>query len=830
LAEEFLSRFPDLWNHPSDALRLIYEEICLRQERGQETASVEVSQRFPQWQEKLEDILCHRVAPSDQADKDFPSAGEFLGGFRLMEELGHGIRGRVFLAAQPALADRPVVLKITPCDGREHLSLARLQHTHIVPLHDARDILERNLRVLYMPYFGGATLSQLLQKLAGKSLERLTGQDLLDALDQFPSKIETPVPSQGPIRLFLRQATFVQAICWIASCLADALHYAHERGLVHLDLKPSNVLLAADGQPMLLDFHLAQKPLRSDGPAPEWLGGTPAYMSPEQKAAFADMRERRRVAVAVDGRSDIYSLGVILYEALGGTPRIASLPSTLKAGRSYAVGKKGKAETGGLLPIDNPLVGPSLKELIAKCLQEDPKNRYPNAGALAADLRRYLSDLPLHGVPNRSLSERWYKWRRRRPNALRLWGLGLAFVLTSLAAGTFLFGQMRHRYGTGSAALAAGQKKIGQGSYAEAAELFEQGLTHTAGLPFSRDLRRELAAELQMAKRHQAAQEFHQLADRIRLRFSADSLERKEMSDLEASCRTAWEKRAWLLEQLKDLTDQERQQLQLDMLDLAILSASLRVQLASATNQRDARESALRVLEEAESLFGASPVLLRERQLYATSLGLSDVARRAAEAASQTHPRNAWEHYSLGRSYLYSGELAMAAGELREAVNLEPSGLWPNYYKGLCAFRLKQYLDARDAFSVCVGAGSRYASNLAIAKIFYDRALAYAESGNANGARTDYDHALALDPTLGVAAFNRGILNFKERHYPEAQRDLKQALNNGVDPATVHFHIALAYEAQNEREAALASLRRALQYEPGHQEARQLLNRLQPQR
>src|SRR5712671_6749838 len=78
----------------------------------------------------------------------FPAAGDFLGGFRLLAELGHGIRGRVFLAAEPALADRPVVLKITPCDGREHLSLARLQHTHIVPLYSVEDLLQRNLRVL----------------------------------------------------------------------------------------------------------------------------------------------------------------------------------------------------------------------------------------------------------------------------------------------------------------------------------------------------------------------------------------------------------------------------------------------------------------------------------------------------------------------------------------------------------------------------------------------------------------------------------------------------------------------------------------------------------
>src|SRR5262249_16644716 len=138
--------------------------------------------------------------------------------------------------------------------------------------------------------------------------------------DSLSSQSEKLSPrGGGPVRQILAQMPYTRAICWIGSCLADALEYAHERGLVHLDLKPSNVLLAADGQPMLLDFHLAQERSHPDGPAPTGLGGTPAYMSPEQKAAIAALRERRAVRTPVDGRSDIYSLGVLLHEALGGS-------------------------------------------------------------------------------------------------------------------------------------------------------------------------------------------------------------------------------------------------------------------------------------------------------------------------------------------------------------------------------------------------------------------------------------------------------------------------------------------------------------------------------
>src|SRR5438445_7948207 len=95
-AEEFLSRHPELCGQSDIIVRLIYEEICLRQEIGQESASIEVVQRFPQWRQQLEDILCH-PSPRGPSLPHFPAVGETLGGFRMLAELGHGIRGRVYL-------------------------------------------------------------------------------------------------------------------------------------------------------------------------------------------------------------------------------------------------------------------------------------------------------------------------------------------------------------------------------------------------------------------------------------------------------------------------------------------------------------------------------------------------------------------------------------------------------------------------------------------------------------------------------------------------------------------------------------------------------------
>jgi serine/threonine protein kinase/Flp pilus assembly protein TadD len=763
-AEDWLARHPELLDRPEEAVRLVYEEVCLRQEHGEEVTAEELARRFPRWSAELAVLLdCHRLMQSGLPPPAFPAVGESLGDFRIVAELGRGARGRVFLATQRALADRPVVLKATPRGACEHLSLARLQHTHIIPLHAAYEISNLRFHILCMPFLGGATLDRVLDLLAAQPVERRSGQSLLDALDAASAAAPVRLPGRGGYRRALAAASYVDAVCLIAACLADGLHHAHERGLVHLDLKPSNVLLAADAQPLLLDFHLAVHPLRAGQSPPEWFGGTPGYMSPEQEAACAAARQGGAVAADVDGRSDVYALGRLLYVALAGRETVP-----------------------GLLPRlcrVNPRVSVGLSDLVHKCLAERPGDRYPDAAALAADLRRHLADLPLRGVHNRDLRERWRKWRRRRPNAALWAGLLLALA----AGGAALTGAAAERYADARAALDEGEGQLRRGAHAEAARTMARGRARADGLPGSAGLVGAIDAKLRVAHRAETADELYAVAERLRYLAGAETLRPAGLDGLRERCRTTWAARGLLTDDAAPLDPAAEERVRDDLLDLALLWSDLERRLGSG-------EEARAVREEADELLGLDPA-----------------------------PRAAWKHVALGRSLLRSGELARAAEELGRAADVRPQDFWAHFYRGVCDYRRRDYGGAVHAFDVALALAPESA------ECYGNRGLAYAARGNNERARADYDRALALDSHAVAARLDRGVLDYQEGRLTEAADDLGRALRDGADPATAHYNLALVRLAQRDEDAARRELDQALADDPAHAAARALRDRLGPE-
>ncbi len=371
--------------------------------------------------------------------------------FRLVGRLGDGAFSRVYLAIQSSLAARPVVLKITAMPLRESERLARLQHTGIVPVHSVHH--DDGLFAICMPLLGSATLADIVAKSAGSALpgeaaatidspSRLPPFDPIRESDggRFAEAIRRArvwrdgLLSAAGYRsidstdepLAERPAGYVETVLRIGAALADALQHAHRRGILHRDIKPANILLTDDGQPMLLDFNLAEGEGERDPLRRSAVGGTLPYMAPEQ------LRAMRGEGVALNGGVDVHALGVVLYQLLTGhLPRTFELPDSADPERAASTFGRPIVPPSKL----NPAVSPAAEAIVLRCLESDLGRRYRTADELLEDLRLQLSHRPLRYARDRSWRERTAKFLRRHP---RLKSTGTLVAVATIAVSASL--------------------------------------------------------------------------------------------------------------------------------------------------------------------------------------------------------------------------------------------------------------------------------------------------------------------------------------------------------------------------------------------------------
>ena len=325
------------------------------------------------------------VAPSPAENPAVPK----IAGYEDLLLIGRGGMGKVYRAKHSSLG-RTVALKVLAHEPEERLlarfaeearAVARLNHPNICPLFETGTVEGR-------PYF---------------AQEYLEGGTLAQKFNGAP---QDPRDAVG-----------------IVETISNAIQYSHDHGILHRDLKPGNILLAADGTLKVTDFGLAKELAPSDGMPRESAAltrtgeivGTPAYMSPEQASG---------VVSGLGATTDVYALGAILYEALTGRPPFQA-PDALQTLLMVLAMDPVSPRTL------QPKVPRDLETICLKCLEKSPKRRYPTARELAEDLHRFHEGRPILARPV-GFVERTSKWAKRNKAQAGLVALSFAMVLAMI--------------------------------------------------------------------------------------------------------------------------------------------------------------------------------------------------------------------------------------------------------------------------------------------------------------------------------------------------------------------------------------------------------------
>ena len=719
----------------------------------------------------------------------FPEVGSQFVGFRLVQELGRGGFGVVFLAEQIDLADRLVALKVSVDLRGESQRLAQLQHTNIMPIYSEHRT--DKLHAVCMPYFGSTTLADICVALRNAGGLPKSGKHLVSTLHNRQSTVQSgwashsqPQPSveNTPIEAIevlasklppqvisdtlltgLENMTYENAILWLGIRLAAGLSHAHERGIIHRDLKPANILLADEGQPLLLDFNLAEDTKQRSSAAVAKVGGTLPYMSPEQLQSFADN------VTPLDARTDLYSLGLILYQLLTG-----KFPFPVYKGRAHDILFKMIQDRRSALPelrTHNSTVSLGLEAIIQHCLQPNPDQRYQSATHLLEDMERQQKDLPLKHIPEPTLGERLKKWMRRNPKLIAppvlAAGVAAVALLITLVVMTLSY-QAKER-------ALNHHREVAIERYRD----FEQRFQRTEYLLTEEDPEQVTAG---ISAAQEALSTYRVLEDG---NWTDNPL-------------------------VKHLPPHDRDRLQQEVGELAFLLSQ------AVTNQ-----------QKPVSGESGEASARRYHDLAALNLGEQEQLVLAVQK-SELDGHNTTEEYRNLRIKLQGAEnlpgrspylLAcdqVAHGRYQDAVKLlkatveknpDDFGSW--YLLARCHAVLGQPQEALACYGICIALRPKFA------RPYHSRAcMLYTNRMNLTQAKADLDQALRLQPNLLVGYIDRAVVLMALGRHAEALVDLDWALNCPDVPKRVYFTRAQARTALRDKKGAAEDLAAGLKQEP----------------
>jgi len=740
------------------------------------------------------------------------STAERIGDFELMSLLGEGAFSRVYLARQMSLGRRYVAVKVVDRPMQEQFHLARLQHTGIVPLYSCHEVQGR--WVLCMPYSGATTVARWLREIrdptertggsltgvvkrAQEKLTRLPAAGFAAGPDTDSLQTELPcagdvlkslhrwhAAASGPLQQLSKMNAGDLAL-WMFRRLASALTHAHQRGMVHGDLKPANILIRNDGEPALIDFNLSQ---HTEHRERVWVGGTLPYLSCEQLRQLLS-----KTPGAARPEFDVHSLGVIMFEVLEGKLPFRAPASTAVEELEAAIASH------AVTPVFTSGVGSiGLRAIVSACLSPGVAQIYPTAAELLADLEREASSLPLLHASEPFWQGTVPKFVRRYPRAI---SSGVVCTISAMIIGGLVMGLLNSR-GKNEQLKAMESldelRSISDYAFSTvavpdlAADAFQAMTSESIALQCMKALRAEtpddLAESWEWMSGRLDLENRREAEDRLRaLGFVVDRLERQSAGSGEAADQPA-----------------------VESFRRTVSSLDSRRRANTGTGRGEVSGEKAQILQSGShaqivaALEGTGPV----DRLFAASLMLTRGRPDAAMAIldATTVPGAFWSVYWVirGRSHFDMQQYREAVAAFSSALSSSPQSTAARYSRGLALMYDGRLTEAEQDFSQITEQNPR------LPEAWAQRAMVRQSLRDYNGAVADLDQSLELRPDGSRLRLMRSKLLTLLKQEQRAEADFNYALQH--QPTTALDWISRAV-AQFDRspEDGLADLQRAEQ-------------------